>query len=444
MNEYYKMMESMLDDYKDFITWEKSSVVKRGIRVNTLKTDLESFETIFNVVHNEPLIKTPFSPFGYSVDNGYGDSIMHRAGLFYMQEPSAMSAVTALAPYIGNKILDMCAAPGGKSTQAASYLNGKGIIVSNEIVFNRAKVLRSNIERCGVRNAMITNNTPESLSASLPNYFDTIIVDAPCSGEGMFLKEPQARDMWSMDYVNECAARQLSILECADKALCVGGVIAYSTCTYNTVENEGVINRFVANHDYEILPIIGLDECTSPSYGIEKARRIFPHRHGGLGHFICVMRKLSGSQGGGYIEFNPYDNYNNSELEHLWSEIAATEMWAKPYRYKESIYLLPDGLPFVKGMNIVTAGVKVAEEIHGRLVPHHAVAMALRRGEAHDPIATEPDGETIARYLRGEVIDGGDRKGYRLVTCGGYPIGLVKISDGAAKNHYPKGLRRIK
>lgn len=444
MNEYYKMMESMLDDYKDFIEWERSGVVKRGIRVNTLKTDLDNFETLFNAVHNEPLIKTHFSPFGYSVDNGYGDSVLHRVGLFYMQEPSAMSAVTALAPYIGNKVLDMCAAPGGKSTHVSAYLNGKGILVSNEIVFNRAKILRSNIERCGIRNAVITNNTPESLSAALPHYFDTIIVDAPCSGEGMFLKEPQARDMWSMDYVNECAARQLSILECADKALSDGGVIAYSTCTYNTEENEGVIKNFIGKHDYENLPIIGLEECTSPAYGIDKARRVFPHRHGGLGHFICVMRKLSGGEGGVYKNYNPYENYNNSELEHLWSEIAVTEMWAKPCKYKESIFLLPDGLPFAKGMNIVTAGVKIAEEIRGRLVPHHALAMALRRGEARDPISTEPDDETLVRYLRGEVIDGGNRKGYGLVACSGYPVGLVKISGGAAKNHYPKGLRRSK
>lgn len=444
MREYYEMMKSMLDDYEAFVEWEKQGAIKRGIRVNRLKIGINEFKEQFRLIYGIDLERTPFSSNGYEVDCGYGDGIMHRAGLFYMQEPSAMSAITALTPYIGSRILDMCAAPGGKSTQAASVLGDRGVIVCNEIVFNRAKILRSNIERCGVRNAVITNNTPQSIANALPGYFDTVIVDAPCSGEGMFLKEPQAKDSWSIEYVRECADRQLTILEAADKALALNGVIVYSTCTYNTIENEEVVKRFTAVHDYELLPITGLENCSSPAYGLANARRVFPHRHGGgLGHFVCVMRKRSACSGEEITLRNPFVKYDDKNFNAVWKEIACTSQWAQTYKFNDGIYLIPKALPFAKGLNIVTAGVRAADDVRGRIVPHHALAMALRKGEANVECELNACGEAMARYLRGEIITGVKGKGYRAVTFNGYPIGLVKFSDGTAKNHYPKGLRRI-
>lgn len=444
MREYYEMMKSMLDDYVAFVEWEKHGIVKRGIRINSIKIGINEFEELFCKIYGIGLERTPFSPYGYAVDNGYGDGEMHRAGLFYMQEPSAMSAITALTPHIGTRVLDMCAAPGGKSTQAAAVLGDRGMIVCNEIVFNRAKILRSNIERCGIRNAVITNNTPQSLAKALPGYFDTVIVDAPCSGEGMFLKEPQAKDTWSAEYVRECADRQLNILEAADKALAIDGVIAYSTCTYNTIENEEVIKKFTTEHDYELLPISGLENCSSPAFDLPYARRVFPHRHGGgLGHFVCMLRKRSGRSDGDIALINPYVKYDGKNLDAVWQEVACTPRWAQTYKFNDGIYLIPDELLFAKGMNIVTAGVKVADDLRGRIVPHHALAMALRKGETNEECELDACGEALDRYLRGEIITGVKGKGYRTVTFSGYPIGLAKVSDGTAKNHYPKGLRRI-
>ncbi|MDR3644800.1 MAG: RsmB/NOP family class I SAM-dependent RNA methyltransferase, partial [Clostridia bacterium] len=266
----------------------------RGLRVNTLRCATESFAL------SAPfeLSRTPFCDDGfYLAEPVSGRHPWHHAGVFYLQEPSAMAAVEALAPQPGMAVLDLCAAPGGKATQIAARLQGSGLLVCNEVIPARARALLSNIERCGVRNAVVLCEQPKVLCERLQGFFDCVLVDAPCSGEGMFRREPQAAAEWHEDLPAACAARQLEILCCAADALREGGTLVYSTCTFAPEEDEGVIDRFLKRRsDYEIEAIgrpfgrPAMPQWASAAPPVALARRIFPE-DGGEGHFIARLKR---------------------------------------------------------------------------------------------------------------------------------------------------------
>lgn len=441
---FLKEMKRLLGE--DFPAYERAlcEPYYRGIRINTLKTDAGQ------VFENFPFKKKP-SPFckdGFYIPfdtKGLGSHPLHHAGAFYMQEPSAGCAVTILDVQQGDRVLDLCAAPGGKSTQIAAALQNTGLLWSNEIIKNRASVLLSNIERMGVKNAVVSSCHPEQLCKKLMGFFDKVLVDAPCSGEGMFRKDEMAVKEWSREHVLACAARQLSILNSAAQALKSGGVLVYSTCTFSKEENEGVLDAFLKQHsEFEL-------EDANVSFGrpaFNKARRILP-MDGGEGHFAARLVKKDGD----ITAFTTY-RYDSpfrgkKDLEKLVSGLYDDCFIGRPFgeRFRilnDRLYLLPDNLPDFDGLYILRAGVLLGEIRRTRVEPAHAAFMAAKPHECRRKIELAPDGEEIRRFLHGEEISAPDGlKGYTAICTADMTLGFGKCSGGVLKNKYPKGLRNL-
>lgn len=444
--EFLNNMREMLgENYGEYISYMETAKPRRGLRVNTLKTDIDEFEKIFPF----ELSKSPFSDDGYYLpaEGAYGSHPYHHAGLYYMQEPSAMSVVSLIKPYIGKRVLDMCAAPGGKSSYLAGLMQNDGILFLNEYVFSRAKILVGNMERMGVRNAFITNNSPKDIARLYPSFFDTVIVDAPCSGEGMFVKEESAITSWNAKNVATSAERQFAILNSAYEVLSPYGYMVYSTCTLNKIENEGVIKRFLkAYPDMKIVePHSELKNNVLSGFdGLENAIRIFPHKHIGEGHFACLMQKTGGRDMN--IKFS--DTYTHikadNECRELYSSLTGELPPDRFFEHNSRLYDIGFEVPYVKGINLVKCGVTFAERANKRIVPHHNIATIAKRNTPRNSISFPAESIEIKKYLVGETLNvSADFKGYGVIEADGYPLGIIKSSDGAIKNHYPKGLRNV-
>ena len=398
----------------------------KGLRVNTLKIERAEFEKI-----------TPFSlkPVLWE-ENGFyvaeektGRHAHHFAGLFYSQEPSAMSVAPLLKVNAGERVLDLCAAPGGKSTQIAQALQGQGILVCNEINGNRAKILSQNIERLGVKNAFVINSAPESLAKRFPSYFDKVLVDAPCSGEGMFKKNQQeAIENWSEENVKLCAARQKDILSCAAQTLRKGGTLVYSTCTFAEEEDEEQIAEFLRLH---------------PEFTLLEQKKLYPHEVAGEGHFYAVLEKTGGEE----RRELPLQKSNATKKDiAIFSEFCNSTLNIMPqgvlYRAGDTLYLLPEDAFAVEKLPLLRAGVRAGEYNKERFTPAHALALALKASEAKR--AVNLPAEQQEKYLRGETVEAEIENGWCLVCVDGYPLGWGKAVNGTIKNHYPKGLRLVK
>ena len=386
-----------------------------------------------------------WAPNGYYYDPAQRPGLhpYHEAGLYYLQEPSAMAPAPLLDAQPGQRVLDLCAAPGGKTTQLAAAMTGRGLLVCNEIHPKRARILSSNIERMGVKNALVLNEHPAKLAERFPLYFDRVLVDAPCSGEGMFRKEDAAVTDWSEETVAMCAARQSEILESAAAMLRQGGRLVYSTCTFSPEENEGVISAFLHRHpDFSVLPCDAPyfdrgrpDWIVDPAGGIENTLRLFPHRLRGEGHFAAVLVRSGDRQ----------NDVPTERAARLPAEISA--FFAKngiapggiPVCFGDTWFLAPEDTPELRGLRVLRAGLELGEVRKGRFVPAHALALSL---ETFPNCADFPaDSREIAAYLRGETLPA-DRRGWTLVTVDGHGLGWAHGADGVLKNHYPKGLRR--
>ncbi len=449
--DYKKEIEKILrneEEYKKFIeSYNKPSF--KGIRINTLKVSEDRFKEIFKF----KIKKSNFAKNSYYLEeniDSIGNLPLHHAGAFYVQEPSASSAVTVLSPVPGDKVLDLCAAPGGKSTQIASYLNGKGLLWSNEIVKNRAKVLLSNMERMGVKNAVISSCHPETLCKRLTGFFDKVLVDAPCSGEGMFRKNPYAMKEWSQEHVKMCAKRQLSILNTATKALKDGGIMVYSTCTFSLEENEQTVYNFLKENPDFALENIDCDFGRAAQQLIldenlvdtSRARRIFP-QDGGEGHFVAKFKKKSANSKK-VKDFN-YKKAKAAENKigyDYFSTLFKCEAYGKIEKISNNFIILPEGLPDISGLNVLRAGVLLATNKGSILEPAHAAFMAAKAEELRTKIDFSCDSKEILAYLKGEEISvPEDMCGYVGVCVDGIVAGYAKAINGRLKNKYPKGLR---
>lgn len=443
--KFRERMEILLkDEYEKFIE-SYNEPKSQGLRVNTLKISLEDFKRIcpFRLQGEIPWEKRGF----YINEEKPGKSPLHAAGLYYVQEPSAMGVVPQLKIEEGERVLDLCAAPGGKSTQAAAYLASTGVIVANEIDPKRAKILSENIERLGVKNAVVTNNSPEELKNYFRGYFDKIIVDAPCSGEGMFKKEDAAITEWSQENVEGCAARQQGILESAAMMLREDGYIIYSTCTFSLEENEMVIDKFLKKHDdYELVEIkkrngfsLGFD--FNENKELLKSARLFPHKIRGEGHFMALLHKKSVAQEvKGRIKYN----VNKKELKDYFTfckDSLNITIDKNLYLAGENLYSLPDDLCEIKGLRILRAGINLGTFKKNRFEPNHALALALNNNDVKSSINLDIRDENIYTYLKGGTIHVSGNDGWNLITVNGYSIGWGKMSKGVVKNHYPKGIR---
>lgn len=368
----------------------------------------------------------------------------HDAGVYYLQEPSAMSAARLLDAQPGERILDLCAAPGGKSTQIAAAMQGKGLLVCNEYVSNRAKILSRNIERLGITNALVINEHPAHLEQFFSHWFDRILVDAPCSGEGMFRKEDAAVTDWSEETVRMCARRQLEILNSAAKMLRGGGRLVYSTCTFSPEENEGVISAFLHAHNNFYVEHVDApyfspgrpDWISDPADGIAHTFRLWPHKLKGEGHFVAVLRS-SGAQS----ENVPAEPACNTPVEYMtFTKEALTKVpQGKHFFFGPFLYCVPEELPRLHGLKVLRPGLQLGQVQKGRFEPAHALAAAL--SSAVNVVNYPSDSPEIVKYLRGETLPC-DKTGWTLVCVDGFSLGWGKSSGGVLKNHYPKGLRR--
>lgn len=440
MDEFLFRIKSLLgDDFDEFLKFYENENYK-GLRVNTLKCSAEKLRTLVDF----ELVNTPFCKEGFYIPSdvtSLGNSPLHHCGAFYIQEPSATSAVEMLGVEKNDFVLDLCAAPGGKSTQIGAKLQGTGLLWSNEIVRNRANILLSNIERMGISNAVVSNCHPDILCNELQGKFDKVLVDAPCSGEGMFRKNSDAQNEWSVEHVKSCAQRQLMILNSAKNALKEGGVMVYSTCTFSQEENEDVITQFLSeNPDFE-LEDAGIDFGRKT---LEYACRIFP-MDGGEGHFAARLRK----KGEGYGSIIPYKN--NQKIDDKVWDFYDSLFVDRPFGENlalvgEKIIILPKNYNRnIKNTGIIRAGIILGEIVKNRIEPHHSVFMAAQKNECRSAVDFDLTSDEIKKFLHGEEIAvPSEVKGYTAVCVNEITVGFGKASNGRLKNKYPKGLRILR
>lgn len=440
MDEFLFRIKSLLgDDFDEFLKFYENENYK-GLRVNTLKCSAEKFKTLVDF----ELVNTPFCKEGFYIPSdvtSLGNSPLHHCGAFYIQEPSATSAVEMLGVEKNDFVLDLCAAPGGKSTQIGAKLQGTGLLWSNEIVKSRANILLSNIERMGISNAVVSNCHPDILCNELQGKFDKVLVDAPCSGEGMFRKNSDAQNEWSVEHVKSCAQRQLMILNSAKNALKEGGVMVYSTCTFSQEENEGVITQFLSeNPDFE-LEDAGIDFGRKT---LEYACRIFP-MDGGEGHFAARLRK----KGEGYGSIIPYKN--NQKIDDKVWDFYDSLFVDRPFGENlalvgEKIIILPENYNRnIKNTGIIRAGIILGEIVKNRIEPHHSVFMAAQKNDCRSAVDFDLNSDEIQKFLHGEEIAvPSEVKGYTAVCVNEITVGFGKASNGRLKNKYPKGLRILR
>lgn len=444
----------------------------RGLHINLCKKcDIAmAMSAVEKELGEYALTPLPYANDGFicSTEQAVGTLPLHHAGAYYMQEPSAMCPVACLPLIEGMTVLDLCASPGGKSTQIANRIGEKGLLVSNEINHSRCAILAGNIERMGIQNAIVTNTDAKTLADYLPCFFDAVMVDAPCSGEGMFRKMPEATEEWTKDSPLLCKARQLEILSHAEKTLKKGGYLLYSTCTFSQEENEEVVWQFLKEHSnfrvcdipHEVkevtLPGIAVHQDTSLSL----TRRFYPYHAKGEGQFMALLQKteepndqkepthvkksgkkaVSGRQ-------DPKSNQDKtaavSYIEEYLESIDPTPICP----FKQGYSLLPsalqkaDSFPFPLPTEYIYAmGVKIGEVRKGRLVPYHHLFTAYGKSFKTKLSLSAKDPRVYA-YLKGEVVECDLPNGWACLTVEGYPLGGIKVTDGIAKNHYPTGLR---
>lgn len=430
-------------DFDAYMTALKEAPVK-GFRVNTDKISLEEFEKI-NVFGKE---KIPYVKNGFYLDyEKAGNHPYHHAGMIYIQEPGAMAPAECINIDPDWKILDMCAAPGGKSTQLKNKLGENGLLVSNEYVSSRCRILTGNIERLGLQNTVTTCMDTKKLIKYFPGLFDLIMCDAPCSGEGMFRKEDIAIDEWSEENVRMCAERQAEILENAVSLLSPSGYIIYATCTFSLEENEMLIDSFLQQHpDFEIVSVkdsvrnatadgIKFEGCKCEN--IHFARRFYPYISKGEGQFMAVLHRKGGivNQKKGSPAKEKIDKTVTDFLDSVLVSYDknSVKMYNMNPIYFGSDVEIPKGSAF-------SCGVTIGEIKKNYIQPHHQFFMAMGKYFKRQ-IDLSPDSEKIKKYLHGEEIDVDCENGWAVITVNGCTLGGAKVVGGKAKNHYPKGLR---
>ena len=487
-----KMKKLLGAEYEEFLdSYDRPR--NFGLRVNVDKISTEEFEK------KAPfhLTKIPWTENGYY----YEEQDMparhpfYYAGLYYLQEPSAMTPASRLVSQPGDRVLDLCAAPGGKATELGARLHGKGVLVANDISASRAKALLKNVEVFGIRNSFIVNEVPAKLAENFPEFFDKILVDAPCSGEGMFRKDPAVAKVWEGNKPYECAKQQKEIITRAAQMLAPGGDLLYSTCTFSPEENEQVIQFLLDSREdmeiREIKPFEGFapgrpdvayegwdsEESENRKMGsddLKKCVRIWPHKMAGEGHFLALLHKRTpGEDVGHHVAENPVQGDisdikgigkpETKALTEFFADVSMEMNWKQVEVRKGQVYLVPEALGARKGLVFLRNGLYLGEIRKDRFEPSQSFAMALKKKEYMAVIDLDYSDMRVEKYLRGETLDVDDivaknlqaaseadlpkavrkrlEKGWQLVCVNGYPLGWGKLVNGTLKNKYHAGWR---
>ncbi|PWH18436.1 MAG: hypothetical protein DDG60_00425 [Anaerolineae bacterium] len=431
---------------------------KAGLRVNTLKLSADEFARVSPFALGERVKWCP-SAFLLDGEEKPGKHPYHLAGLYYLQDPSAMSPAELLFSIPmreGERVLDLSAAPGGKTTHLAALMGGRGLLVANEIKTKRVGHLAQNVERWGAGNVVVTNESPERLADHFGAFFDRVLVDAPCSGEGMFRKDMGARLDWSLEMVAGCALRQSNILRVAAKLVRPGGYLLYSTCTFAPEENEGVIAQLLDEFPhFQVMELPHFEgfvegkpqwlQKETNAIGLERAARLFPHRLQGEGHFVCLLKKVAPNAHQAESPLNK-ESWRKRKLIpdlHLWREFTRDTLDIdltedRLHLVGERLYYLPEEHPDFGRLRVLHPGIWLGSFKKGRFEPAHPLALFLKPGEMKKFISFPADSPEIAAYLRGESLEV-EANGWTVVCADGWPLGWGKGVQGTLKNHFPRG-----
>ncbi len=433
---YIEKMKALLgEEYEDYIaSFEEGRFY--GLRANSLKISGEELQGKVDFY----LENVPWCPVGFYYEGEIRPAKhpYYHAGLYYLQEPSAMSPAATLPIEEGNVVLDLCAAPGGKTTQLAARLNGTGLLVANDISAGRAKTLLKNVELAGITNAIVMSETPEKIANRLPGFFDKILVDAPCSGEGMFRKEPDMMKSWDEKMLDFCQTEQAKILEACASMLKVGGMLLYSTCTFSPEENEKSIGDFLENHpEFSLVPIAKAYGFAAGLPPYEGCARLYPHKLKGEGHFLALLQK-----NGEAVENKiPLEEKKWTKQMDAFTDFAKETLTELPegiYKiFGDGLYLLPEGTPKLEKLRVLRTGWMLGTLKKDRFEPAQAFAMGLKRENVKNVADFPLEDDRVIRYLKGETVEAEGKDGWTLVCVDGFPLGWAKRQKNRLKNKYP-------
>lgn len=437
MEQFDTRMKSLLkDEYDDF----KKALLEKPVKGLYLNRNKKNVERVLEeqYIEHHPIVEN-----GYLYDENYhpGRSAYFLAGLYYIQEPSAMLVADALPIEPDDFVLDMCAAPGGKSCEIASRLTGEGVLIANDIEASRARILSENIERFGLDNTIVTNVDPMRFTKQFQEAFDKIVLDAPCSGEGMFRKLEQAVDTWSEDKVLECAHIQKNLLKGAYDMLKQGGMVIYSTCTYSYEENEAMVHYAVDELGFELLPL-SKSHGLCPGVDLDEVVRCYPHHYRGEGHFIALLRKPGNSPRKVVRPMKPQVSQADLKvLKAFYQETLNKKVPAYIIENNGHLYAIKKNFPELKGIRVLRNGLYLGEVRKNRFIPSYSLALTLTKEDVKRSYDYSCDSEEIKKYIHGETLEGTGNKGFGVIFVDGYPLSFYKESN-QVKNLFPKGLRR--
>jgi NOL1/NOP2/sun family putative RNA methylase len=425
---------------ENYLSFEQSlnERAKIGLIINPNKTNFNFIKSVFNDFTNHPLIGNALI---YDSTIKLGKHPLFHAGAFYIQDPSAMMVASILPIEPNDKVIDIAAAPGGKSFQVATRLGEAGLLIANDLNYNRAKVLSSNVEKYGFKNVYVTSNTTADLVKLHSGSFDKVILDAPCSGEGMFRKDELAKNDWSYSKVEACALTQKKLILNSYKLLKKGGMMIYSTCTFSIEENEQVIKYLLANSNAKLIKIFD-DPRFKRGIDLNESIRLFPFIFPGEGHFIALIQSNDDHQTlESKFKVNNLSKNNSNIVDDFFKNYANIKLeQSRLSEINNQIYYLPKTNFNTTGLNVLRSGWLLGSIEKNIFFPEHSLAMGLSISEFKNIINIDLSSKDLATYLKGESINStGD--GYHLICTEGISIGFAKVSNGIFKNHYPKGLR---
>ncbi len=449
-----KLKDEFLNKYRllfkdDFTSFINGFDMPRsyGLRLNSLKlTNYENNSYLKSILIPNPLVQDGYY---YHESTHPGRHPYHFAGVYYIQDPSAMMVTLNADIALGDVVFDMCAAPGGKSTHILSKLNGTGLLITNEIISKRAKILSENIERMGATNALVISCDPQKLNKEFYGFFDKVIVDSPCSGEGMFRKDEQAITEWSQENVLSCSILQKSLLDVAYQLVKKDGLILYSTCTFSPEENEESIQYILKKYpDLELLPTIKNDKIKDGlNNDTKNCSRFYFHEFNGEGHFIAKIKKHNLTEMYKKHTSKSLKKASKDQLDLFYkfkdSYLINFNITNEIYDFNQNLYTLNSNqvLPNLDTISIVRYGLHLGEIKKNRFEPSHSLALALKPGQAKYVINFSSDDADVIKYLSGETITYPGNNHFTLITVDGFPLGWVKQVFNVLKNYYPKGLR---